>query len=63
MLEKHKTVNVVIILTESGNHAKHVVDIAKYKKHIIVEKPMALTLFDADRMIEVCNSIGIKLLL
>ena len=61
MLEKHKSVNVVIILTESGNHANHVIDIAQYKKHIIVEKPMALTLFDADRMIDACNLCGIKL--
>ena len=31
------------------------------EKHIIVEKPMALTLEDADRMIEACDSAGVKL--
>src|SRR5205814_6206791 len=34
---------------------------AQYKKHIMVEKPMALTLTDADRMIAACDQAGIKL--
>jgi UDP-N-acetyl-2-amino-2-deoxyglucuronate dehydrogenase len=51
----------VVVLTESGNHAKDVLALTKYKKHIIVEKPMALRLLDADRMIEACYQAGIKL--
>ncbi len=54
-------VDVVVILTESGYHAKHVVELAKYGKHIVVEKPMALTLDDADRMIEACALNGARL--
>ena len=54
-------VDVVVVLTESGNHAKHVVALAKYGKHIIVEKPMALTLDDADAMIRACDKAGGKL--
>ena len=62
MLKEHPEIEVVNILTESGNHAKHTVDIAKkYHKHIIVEKPMALTLADADEMIRTCDEAGIKL--
>lgn len=49
-------IDVVVVLTESGNHAKHVVDLAKYGKAIIVEKPMALTLEDADAMISACEA-------
>jgi predicted dehydrogenase len=61
MLSKEE-VDVVNILTESGNHAKHTIDIVrKYKKHIVVEKPMALTLHDADEMIRVCDEFGVKL--
>ena len=61
MLTK-EDIDVVSILTESGNHAKHTVDIVnKYKKHIVVEKPMALTLEDADEMIRVCDKCGCKL--
>ena len=50
MMESVET-DVVVVLTESGNHARHVVELAEYGKHIIVEKPMALTLDDADAMI------------
>ena len=45
-------VDVVVVLTPSGMHAKNVIDLSKYGKHIMVEKPMALTLSDADAMIE-----------
>lgn len=54
-------IDVVSVLTESGFHAKHVINLAKYKRHIIVEKPMALTLDDADLMIKACETNGIKL--
>jgi len=54
-------VDVVCILTESGNHARHTIELAPYGKHIVVEKPMALCLSDADRMIEACDSALIKL--
>ena len=55
-------IDVVVILTESGfTHADHVIALAPYRKHIVVEKPMALSLADADRMIAACDHAGIKL--
>lgn len=54
-------IDVVVILTESGLHAEHVMALAPYGKHIVVEKPMALTLDDADAMIRACDQAGIKL--
>jgi predicted dehydrogenase len=54
-------IDVFVVLTESGRHAEHVINLAKYGKHIIVEKPMALTLADADAMIRACDNAGIKL--
>ena len=53
--------DVVVILTESGNHANHVIQLAEYGKDIVVEKPMALTLSDADRMIAACYKSKVKL--
>ena len=53
--------DVVVILTESGLHAEHVIALAPYGKHIIVEKPMALTLDDADEMIRACDQHGVRL--
>ncbi|MGI9205280.1 MAG: Gfo/Idh/MocA family protein [Woeseiaceae bacterium] len=53
--------DVVVILTESGVHAEHAIALAPYGKHIIVEKPMALTLDDADDMICACDQYGARL--
>lgn len=60
MLEK-ENIDVVNILTPSGLHAKHAIDVARHKKHVVVEKPMALTLEDADKMIKVCAENQVKL--
>jgi predicted dehydrogenase len=54
-------IDAVSILTPSGLHAKHCIDISKFSKHIIVEKPMALTLEDADKMITECDKNNCKL--
>lgn len=53
--------DVFVVLTESGLHAEHVLKLAPYGKHIMVEKPMALTLENADEMIRACDEAGIKL--
>lgn len=53
--------DVIVVLTESGNHAKDVVALTKHRKHIVVEKPMALTLSDADEMIKACDTAGVKM--
>jgi len=54
-------VDVVVVLTESGRHVNHVIALTRHGKHIVVEKPMALTLDDADRMIRACDAARIKL--
>ena len=60
-MAKSEKIDVFVILTESGNHAKNVIELTKYSKHIIVEKPMALTLQDSDSMIQACENVGVKL--
>ena len=54
-------IDVVVILTESGNHAKHTIMLAKYGKDIIVEKPMALKVTDAEEMLLECKKNNVKL--
>jgi UDP-N-acetyl-2-amino-2-deoxyglucuronate dehydrogenase len=56
-----ESIDVVVVLTESGLHARHVVELAPYGKHVVVEKPMALTLDDADAMIQACDKFGVRL--
>jgi len=58
---KTESIDVVVVLTESGSHAQHTTELAPYGAHIMVEKPMALTLDDADKMIEACDTHGVKL--
>lgn len=60
MMIKEKP-NAVAILTESGYHAQHVIELAQYGADLLVEKPMALTLDDADEMIKVCDLNGVRL--
>jgi UDP-N-acetyl-2-amino-2-deoxyglucuronate dehydrogenase len=54
-------VNAVAILTPSGLHARHALAIAGAGRHVVVEKPMALRLEDADAMIAACDLAGVKL--
>jgi UDP-N-acetyl-2-amino-2-deoxyglucuronate dehydrogenase len=58
---KTEKIDVAVVLTESGLHAQHVVELAPYGAHVMVEKPMALTIDDADSMIEACDKYGVKL--
>ena len=60
MMQK-EAVDVAVVLTESGVHAENVINLAKYQKHIMVEKPMALTIDDADAMISACDKNNCKL--
>jgi UDP-N-acetyl-2-amino-2-deoxyglucuronate dehydrogenase len=54
-------IDVVVVLTESGYHERDVIALAPYGKHIMVEKPMALTLNGADAMVRACDEAACKL--
>ena len=58
---KAEQIDVVVVLTESGMHAQNVINLAKYGKDILVEKPMAMTLDDADAMIAECDKFDCRL--
>ena len=55
-------VDAVYIATPNSLHAEHAITAAKHKKHIIVEKPMAMTLAECDAMNEAADKHGVKLL-
>ncbi len=54
-------VDAVSVLTPSGMHPGHAIACARAGKHVVVEKPMALRLQDADDMIRACDEAGVKL--
>lgn len=61
VMMENESIDAVVVLTPSGMHAENVVNLASFGKHILVEKPMALTLDDADAMITACDENGCKL--
>jgi phthalate 4,5-cis-dihydrodiol dehydrogenase len=55
-------VDCVYIATPNRLHAEHAITAARQKKHVIVEKPMAMTLSECDAMNEAAERHGVKLL-
>jgi predicted dehydrogenase len=53
--------DAICICTPSGQHAAQAIAAARAGKHVLVEKPMALTLDDADAMIAACGTAGVQL--
>ena len=54
-------IQMVAIATESGNHADIAIAFLEAGKHVLVEKPMALSMQDADRMIALAQKKGLCL--
>lgn len=57
----NEEIDVVAIATESGYHAKHAIDCLNAGKHVLVEKPMALSSADADEMIRLAKQKNLKI--
>ena len=58
---KREDIDAVSICTESGHHAVHALYCLNAGKHVLVEKPMALSLNDADKMIKLSREKNLKL--
>lgn len=54
-------IDVVVVATPSGLHPDQVVLAAEHGKHVITEKPMAITEEGLDRMIQATNDAGVQL--
>lgn len=54
-------IDAVVILTPSGCHYQNVMEVIKLKKHILVEKPIALKLDDIDHMVAEAKHNGLHL--
>ena len=59
---RESDVDVVYIATPPWMHLEHTLAAAEYGKHVIVEKPMALTLADCRKMVAAARKAGVKLL-
>ena len=54
-------IDVVSVCTPTGLHAPLAIKVANAKKHVILEKPIAMTLEETDKIIEACNRNEVKL--
>ncbi len=61
MMSAHPEIDVVSVLIPTGYHAPVVIDLARFGKHIIVEKPMALRVCDCEAMNQACMINGCRL--
>lgn len=57
---KNEKPELVAIATESGKHAKIALDCMDYGCNLIIEKPIALSIEDADKIIAKAEKLGLK---
>ncbi|MDD3562916.1 MAG: Gfo/Idh/MocA family oxidoreductase, partial [Candidatus Cloacimonetes bacterium] len=60
MLAKEE-LDLVSICTPSGMHPEHGVDVANAGVHVLTEKPMAINIAAADRLIKACDDNHVHL--
>lgn len=60
-LLEHDDVDAVIICTPTGFHPDQVVAAAEAGKHVFCEKPMAMSVAEAERMAQACEDNGVLL--
>lgn len=57
----NKDIDLVYIVLPNSMHKDFVIRAAKAGKHVIVEKPMAVTVQDCQAMIDACKAAGVQL--
>jgi UDP-N-acetyl-2-amino-2-deoxyglucuronate dehydrogenase len=53
--------DAVVVATPSGLHPQHGILAARAGRHVITEKPMAITLHAADQLVQACDDAGVRL--
>lgn len=53
--------HVLDILTPSGMHAQNIIELLRFNRHFVVEKPLALRLDHIDTILEECDQRGLKI--
>jgi len=62
-LLKDKEIDAVYIATPVYLHCEHTLQAAEQGKHILCEKPMAMTVEECRKMIDACKANGVKLMI
>ncbi|MFT3780842.1 MAG: Gfo/Idh/MocA family oxidoreductase [Nibricoccus sp.] len=56
-------IDIVYVVTPNALHAEHTIAAAKAGKHVICEKPMAVSVAECDAMIAACKAAGVRLMI
>lgn len=56
-----RAIDIVYVVTPNALHAPHTIAAAKAGKHVICEKPMAMTAAECDTMIAACQKANVRL--
>ena len=59
MIEENR-IDLIAIATESGSHAEIALHCIEHGIHVIIEKPMAMSIKDADEIIKKAEEYGVK---
>jgi predicted dehydrogenase len=59
-LVEHSDVDAVFIVSANSQHAPETLTAARAGKHVLVEKPMATNVAEAEKMIKVCKENNVK---
>lgn len=57
-IKDNPDIDIVYVVLPNSMHAEYVIRAAKAGKHVICEKPMALSVSDCDKMIAACHEAG-----
>lgn len=60
-IAKNKDIDLVYVVLPNAMHKEFVIRAAKAGKHVITEKPMAISARDCEEMIKACRDAGVQL--
>jgi predicted dehydrogenase len=60
-IKDNADIDIVYVVLPNGMHADYVIRAAKARKHVICEKPMAISVSECDEMISACEKAGVRL--
>ncbi|GAB2815194.1 Gfo/Idh/MocA family oxidoreductase [Ferruginibacter profundus] len=60
-IKNNKDIDLVYVVLPNAMHKEYTIRAAKAGKHVIVEKPMAITSADCREMIDACKTAGVQL--
>jgi predicted dehydrogenase len=60
-IKNNKDIDLVYVVLPNAMHKEYTIRAAKAGKHVIVEKPMAITAADCTEMIAACKKAGVQL--